>query len=116
MKDIDALILNQAERLGKKQSTKTVFPPMKQVIDDFDKIARDLNDVKTVICCIAFQQDDRTLSVPFSSLAAMPKGIELEISADRVHGNYVFKAILPGEKRDDTSSSGDAPADQAAGG
>lgn len=95
MKDIDALILNQAERLGKKQSTKTVFPPMKQVIDDFDKIARDLNDIKTVICCVAYQQDDHTLSIPFDALAAMPKGIEMEISVDRVHGNYVFKAILP---------------------
>lgn len=118
MIDVDSLIANQAERLGKRQNTKTVFPPMKAIIDDFDKIARDLNDVKTVICCIAFQQDDRTLSIPFTSLAAMPKGIELEISADHVHGNYIFKAILPGEERDDSknSSSGDAPDDQAAGG
>lgn len=99
MKDIDSMIASQAERLGKRQTTKTVFPPMKAVIDDFDKIARDLNDVKTVICCIAFQQDDRTLSIPFASLAAMPKGIELEISADRVHGNYVFRAIIPDDEK-----------------
>lgn len=95
MKDVDSLIANQAERLGKRQNTKTVFPPMKAIIDDFDKIARDLNDVKTVLCCIAFQQDDKTLSVPFSALAEMPKGIELEITADRTYGNYVFKCILP---------------------
>lgn len=95
MKDVDLLIQNQSARLANKRSTKTVFPPMKAVIDDFDKIARDLNDVKTVLCCIAFQQDDKTLSVPFSALAEMPKGIELEITADRTYGNYVFKCILP---------------------
>jgi hypothetical protein len=95
MKDVDTLIANQEARLGKKQSTKTVFPPLKAVIDDFDKIAKDLHDVKTVLCCIAYQQDDFTLSVPFEALASMPKGIEIEITADRVHGNYVFRAIVP---------------------
>jgi hypothetical protein len=75
---------------------KTVWPSFKDTIEDMDKIARDLNDVKTVLCCIAYQQEDKTLSVPFDALAAMPKGIELEISADRVHGNYIFRCILPG--------------------
>jgi hypothetical protein len=95
VKDVDMLIEKQSKRLSNKQSSKTVFPPMKAVIDDFDKIARDLNDVKTVLCCIAFQQDDKTLSVPFAALSEMPKGIELEITADREHGNYVFRCILP---------------------
>lgn len=95
MKDVDTLIQNQAERLDKRQNTKTVFPPLKVVIDDFEKISRDLHDIKTVICCVAYQQDDHTLSIPFDALAAMPKGIELEISVDREHGNYVFKAIAP---------------------
>lgn len=76
---------------------KTVFPPFKQVIEDMDKISRDLHDIKTVIACICWQQDDKTLQVPFDALAAMPKGIELEISVDRVHGNYVFACILPNE-------------------
>lgn len=76
---------------------KTVFPPFKQVIEDMDRISRDLQDVKSVLCCIAYQQDDKTLQVPFDALAAMPKGIELEISVDRVHGNYVFRCILPDE-------------------
>ena len=76
---------------------KTVFPPMRQVVEDMDKIARDLQDVKTILCCIAYQQDDKTLQVPVSALEAMPKGIELEISVDRVHGNYTFRCVLPSQ-------------------
>lgn len=79
---------------------KTVFPPFKQVIEDMDKISRDLQDVKSVLCCIAYQQDDKILQVPFDALAAMPKGIELEISVDRVHGNYVFRCIVPGDEHE----------------
>lgn len=74
---------------------KTVFPPMRQVIEDMDKIARDLNSIKTVLCCIAYQQDDKSLTVPFSALAEMPAGIEMDITVDRKHGNYVFRCILP---------------------
>jgi len=85
--------------LAKKESRKTVFPPMRQVVEDMDKIARDLQDIKTVLCCIAYQQDDKTLQVPFTSLAEMPKGIEMEIAVDRVHGNYVFTCILPPEPK-----------------
>lgn len=68
---------------------------MGQVVEDFDKIARDLKDIKTVLCCVAYQQDDKTLQVPFSALAEMPKGIEMEITVDRLHGNYQFRCILP---------------------
>lgn len=74
---------------------KTVWPQMKHVVEDMDKIARDLQSIKDILACIAFQQDDKTLQVPFDALAAMPKGIELEIAVDRVHGNYTFKCILP---------------------
>jgi hypothetical protein len=74
---------------------KTVFAPMKQVVEDMDKIARDLQDVKTILACIAYQQDDKCLLVPFDALRALPKGIELEISVDRIHNNYVFKCLLP---------------------
>lgn len=87
---------------------KTVWPNVKQVAEDFEKISRDLHDVKTVLCCIAFQQDDKMLTVPFTALADMPKGIELEIGVDRVHGNYVFKCILP-------TSPEPLPADQDGG-
>jgi hypothetical protein len=76
---------------------KTVFPPLKQVIEDMDKIARDLQDIKSILCCIAWQQDDRKLQVPFDALAAMPKGVEMEIGIDRLHGNYVFTAIPPSD-------------------
>lgn len=114
MRDVDQLVANQTARLAAKpERTKSVFPPMKAVIDDFDKIARDLHDVKTVLCCIAFQQDDHTLSVPFDALKAMPKGIELEITADRVHGNYIFKAILPGDASDDTKTDETGSGSQA---
>ena len=96
---IDAQIRRQQARLAKREDRKTVFPPMKQVVEDMDKIVRDLQDIKTVLCCIAYQQDDKTLQVPFTSLAEMPKGIELEIGVDRVHGNYVFTCILPPESK-----------------
>ena len=92
---IDAQIRRQQARLAKREDRKTVFPPMKQVVDDMDKIARDLQSSKDVIACICWQQEDRTLSIPFTALAALPKGLELEISVDRTHGNYVFKAIAP---------------------
>lgn len=95
MIDLQNQIDTQAERLKNKKSSKTVFPAMTQVVEDMDRISRDLNDVKTVLCCIAYQQDDKTLQVPFTALSAMPKGIELEIGIDRLHGNYVFKCILP---------------------
>jgi hypothetical protein len=84
---------------------KTVFPSMKEVVDDITKIERDLRDVRTVLCLIAYQQDDKTLHVPFAALEAMPKGLELEISVDRVHGNYEFKCVLPKENEDDTVAS-----------
>jgi hypothetical protein len=83
------------ERILRKQSHKTVFPPMKQVVEDMDKIARDLQDIKTVLACIAWEQEDHKLQVPFDALANLPKGMELEIAVDRLHGNYVFTAIDP---------------------
>jgi hypothetical protein len=74
---------------------KTVFPPMRQVVEDMDKIARDLQSVKDILACIAWQQDDHVLQVPFDALAKMPKGLKLEIAVDRVKLNYVFTAIDP---------------------
>lgn len=85
---------------------KTVWPQMKHVVEDMDKIARDLQSIKDILACIAFQQDDKTLQVPFTSLSEMPKGIELEISVDRVHGNYTFKCILPKETENESMASG----------
>lgn len=75
---------------------KTVWPGMDQMISDYNTLERDLRDLKTVFCCIAYQQDDKILHVPATALAEMPKGIELSITFDRTHDNYVFKCILPG--------------------
>jgi len=62
---------------------KTVFPHFKHVVEDMDKIAVTSGHQETVIACICWQQADKTLQVPFSALAEMPQGMELEISVDR---------------------------------
>jgi hypothetical protein len=90
---------------------KTVWPSLKDTIDDMDKIARDLQDIKSILCCIAWQQTDKKLQVPFSALAEMPLGIEMEIGIDRLHGNYVFTAIPPS----DPASVKNVPDDPALG-
>lgn len=95
---------------------KTVWPAMKNVVDDMEKISRDLRDVKNVLCCIAFQQEDLTLQVPFAALAEMPKGIELEIAVDRVHGNYTFKCILLPDVAAEPERAGLAGDDEVSGG
>jgi SAM-dependent MidA family methyltransferase len=68
---------------------------MERMISDYDTLERNLRDLRAVLTCIALQQDDLTLSVPFTALESVPKGTELEVSVDKVHGNFVFKAILP---------------------
>jgi len=68
---------------------------MERMISDYDTLEKNLRDLRTVLTCIALQQEDLTLSVPFIALEAIKKGTELEVSVDRLHGNFVFKAILP---------------------
>lgn len=68
---------------------------MEKMVSDYDTLERNLRDLRAVLSCICLQQDDRTLNVPFDSLSDMPKGIELEVSVDRVRGNFIFKVITP---------------------
>ena len=67
---------------------------MERMISDYDTLERHLRDMRIVLTCIALQQDDLTLSVPFTALESVPQGTELEVSVDKVHGNFVFRAIL----------------------
>jgi hypothetical protein len=72
---------------------KTVWPGMDQMITDYNTLERNLRDMRTVIACICLQQDDKTFSVPFDELKKVPNDAELEVSVDRVHGNYVFTLV-----------------------
>ncbi len=77
---------------------KTVFDTQSAgaaMLRDFNALEKQLSDIKDVLCCIAFQQDDLTLTVPVAALAAMPRGVMMDISYDQIHQNYVFKALLP---------------------
>jgi SAM-dependent MidA family methyltransferase len=78
---------------------------MERMISDYDTLERHLRDMRTVLTCIALQQEDLTLSVPFTALEEVPKGTELEVSVDRLHKNFVFKAILPPEMDDQQDGS-----------
>lgn len=86
--------------------SKIVFPPMRQVVEDMDSLTRDLRSIKTILCCIAYQQEDKILQVPFDALADMPKGIELEIGVDPIHKNYTFKCIIPNVPDENTAGKG----------
>jgi hypothetical protein len=74
---------------------KTVWPHMKDMVSDYDKLQKSLTDLRNILAVIAYQQEDKTLTVPVSALEAMPKGCELEVSFDSVHGNYNFKCVEP---------------------
>jgi hypothetical protein len=67
---------------------------MQQMISDYDTLERNLKDLRTVLACICHQQEDLRLTVPFDALKAVPHDAQLEVSVDRVHGNYEFKLIL----------------------
>jgi hypothetical protein len=83
----------------KKTDFTTVDVPTKRwtdmdkMVSDFDALERNLRDLRTILTLICLQQDDKTLNVPLSALLALPAGTQLEVSVDRIHGNYVFKAI-----------------------
>lgn len=87
----------------KKTDYTTVDAPaprwtdMEKMVSDFDTLERNLRDLRTVLSCIAYQQADHVLSVPFDALKAVPAGSELEVSVDRVHGNFVFRYIAPSQ-------------------
>lgn len=68
-----------------------VWPGMNQMISDYNSLEQNLRDLRTVLACICMQQDDKTFSVPFSELRKVPSDIQLEVSVDNVHWNYVFK-------------------------
>jgi hypothetical protein len=87
--------MDRSERKVIDSPKRKVWPGMDQMISDYDSLEKSLRDLRTVLAVIAWQQDDRTLSVPFVALVDLPAGVELEVSVDRTHGNYVFKAIPP---------------------
>jgi hypothetical protein len=67
---------------------------MAAMVSDYDTLERNLKDLRTVLACICHQQEDLRLTVPFDALKAVPHDAQLEVTVDRVHGNYEFKLIL----------------------
>jgi hypothetical protein len=76
-------------------STQQRWTDMNKMVDDFTALEKNLRDLRTVLAVIAYNQDDHLLTVPVNALQEMPKGSELEVSFDAVHGNYNFKLVLP---------------------
>lgn len=72
---------------------KTVWQDTKAMITDYDTLVRNLNDMRTVLACIAMQQEDMTLQIPFEALRACT-GVTLEVTVDSLYGNFIFKAVL----------------------
>jgi hypothetical protein len=89
--------MERSERKLIDTPKRKFWPGMDQMISDYDTLERSLRDLRNVLAVIAWQQEDKTLSVPFTALEAMPAGVALEVSIDRVCGNYNFRAIPPAE-------------------
>lgn len=95
-------------------STQQRWTDMNKMVDDFTALEKNLRDVRTVLSAIAWQQDDKTLTVPVSALQAMPKDIELEVSFDRAHDCYHFAVIhtdgiYPGDRASDAPAAAEGP-------
>ena len=76
------------------EAPKQRWSDMDKMISDYDTLERNLKDLRTVLACICHQQPDLALTVPFDALKAVPHDAQLEVSVDRVHGNYEFKLVL----------------------
>jgi hypothetical protein len=70
---------------------------MDKMISDYDTLEKSLRDLRNILAVIAYQQEDKILTVPVSALEEMPKGCTLEVSFDSAHGNYNFKCVLPSD-------------------
>ena len=75
--------------------SRRVWPGMDQMISDYDTLEKSLRDLRNVLAVIAYQQEDKILTVPVSALEDLPKGCQLEVSFDAAHSNYNFKCIIP---------------------
>lgn len=75
--------------------SRKVWPGMDQMISDYATLEKTLKDLRNVLAVIAYQQEDKILTVPVTALEAMPKGCQLEVSFDSAHGNYNFKCVVP---------------------
>jgi hypothetical protein len=76
-------------------STQQRWTDMNKMVSDFNTLEKNLRDLRTVLAAIAWQQDDKTLTVPVSALQTMPPGVELAVTFDRALDQYVFIASLP---------------------
>src|ERR1700675_4481142 len=88
------IVMERSKRVW--SDTHKIWPGMDQMISDYDKLEKMLRDTRNILACIAWQQDDKTLTVPVAALQELPPGCELEVSYDRVHENYNFTVILAG--------------------
>lgn len=63
-----------------------------KMVNDYANLERNLRELRTVLAAICFQQDDKSLTVPFASMQ-LPAGVELEVSVDREHDAFQFHLI-----------------------
>jgi len=63
-----------------------------KMVNDYANLERNLRELRTVLAAICFQQDDKSLMVPFSSMV-LPPGIELEVSVDHENDAFQFRLI-----------------------
>src|ERR1700675_3242665 len=75
-------------------STQQRWTDMNKMVSDCNTLEKNLKDLRTVLAVIAYNQDDHLLTVPVKALQELPKGSELEVSFDSVHGNYNFRLVL----------------------
>ncbi len=82
-----------ARRIG--VPSRKVFPGMTQMISDYEALEKSLSDLRNVLAVVAYNQEDRTLTVPVSYIRDLPPGCELQVTYDKVLEQYHFECVLP---------------------
>lgn len=67
---------------------------IESMVDDYTALEQQMRDLRLVLALLAYQQDDHTLHVPVKDLQMMPPGMELQVTFDREHDQYVFTAVV----------------------
>jgi hypothetical protein len=65
------------------------------MISDYNSLERNLRDLRSILACIAWQQEDKVLEISVEDLEAMPKDVILDISFNNIRGCYTFRTSRP---------------------
>lgn len=82
----------------KKTQFKNQKSQWERMVEDYDKLERNLKQLRDVMAVICLQQEDHEVIVAWDEIAKIPRGTELEVSAAAgagAQGFYVFRAITP---------------------